>query len=272
MSNTLISENISVESQDTGVAWPAILGGTVAASAFLLLLAPLGASLGLSMSSPWHDWDSAEKTFTVIGAAWLIIVQWLSSGVGGYLTGRLRTAWPGAHTHEVFFRDTAHGFLTWALTSVVAVLLIAGGLSHGDGRHLDMDPMHTGIPGQTHAVGKLFRMPQGGSSPSVTEQDRADSIFILNETTKEKGISESDEAYLTQLVSARTGLSETVAQARVNSVVAEVDETAKITHRNKMVAGLFLFLSMWIGAFIASAAGALGGMHRDTHYRTGRLS
>jgi len=36
-------------------------------------------------------------------------------------------------------------------------------------------------------------------------------------------------------------------------------------------ASLFLFLSMIIGAFIATTAAALGGRHREVHYRHGRL-
>src|SRR6202021_2174972 len=68
----------------------------------------------------------------------LIVVQWLSSALGGFVTGRLRTKWTGLHTHEVFFRDTAHGFLAWAAASVLGALLFAsvtasgvGGLAHG---------------------------------------------------------------------------------------------------------------------------------------------
>jgi hypothetical protein len=32
-----------------------------------------------------------EREFTVMTAIWLIMVQWLSSLMGGYITGRLRT-------------------------------------------------------------------------------------------------------------------------------------------------------------------------------------
>ncbi len=49
----------------------------------------------------------------------------MSASVGGYLTGRLRTKWTGVHSHEVFFRDTAHGFLAWALATVAVALLAA---------------------------------------------------------------------------------------------------------------------------------------------------
>ena len=77
------------------------------------------------MVSPWAGKSASVTTIAASTAVWLIIVQWLSSGVGGYLAGRLRTKWVGVHTDEVFFRDTAHGFLAWAL----ATLLVVGFLS-----------------------------------------------------------------------------------------------------------------------------------------------
>ena len=60
---------------------------------------------------------------------WLIIVQWLSSALGGYISGRLRTKWTGIHTDEVFFRDTVHGFLAWALASVLVVAFATSSIS-----------------------------------------------------------------------------------------------------------------------------------------------
>jgi uncharacterized membrane protein len=67
-------------------------------------------------------------TFAVTSAIWLIVTQWLSSGVGGYVAGRLRTRWIGTHTHEVFFRDTAHGLITWAVATVLVAAVLAGAM------------------------------------------------------------------------------------------------------------------------------------------------
>jgi MFS family permease len=55
----------------------------------------------------------------------LVITQWVSSAFGGYLTGRLRTKWVGIRTDEIFFRDTAHGFLAWALAAVLMAALFS---------------------------------------------------------------------------------------------------------------------------------------------------
>jgi hypothetical protein len=96
-----------LEASTSGVAWPAIIGGAFAAVALSLILLALGSGLGLASVSPWSNAGVSATTFTVMTAVWLIVVQWLASGLGGYLTGRLRTKWVGLHTHEVFF--SRHG-------------------------------------------------------------------------------------------------------------------------------------------------------------------
>jgi hypothetical protein len=57
--------------------------------------------------------------------AWLILTQIMASAMGGYLAGRLRTKWTDLHTDEVYFRDTAHGFLVWAVGLVITASLLA---------------------------------------------------------------------------------------------------------------------------------------------------
>ena len=88
-------------------------------------LIAFGAGLGLSAVSPWSDSGVSASTFKTGTGIYLVIVAVMSSAVGGYLAARLRTKWVGAHTNEIFFRDTAHGFLAWAF----ATLLSASALS-----------------------------------------------------------------------------------------------------------------------------------------------
>jgi hypothetical protein len=59
---------------------------------------------------------------------WLIIVQWIASALGGYLTGPLRSR-SGDPADEVFFRDTANGFLSWALSAVLVAALLTSALA-----------------------------------------------------------------------------------------------------------------------------------------------
>ncbi|HEV7384925.1 MAG TPA: hypothetical protein VGN89_08600 [Phenylobacterium sp.] len=109
----------------SAVSWPAILAGAVAALAISLVLMGLAAGFGLKLASPWPGAHPSLSGFTPILGAWMMGVQVLSSALGGYLAGRLRTKWLNVHTHEVHFRDTAHGFLVWALSTVAGVLLVA---------------------------------------------------------------------------------------------------------------------------------------------------
>jgi hypothetical protein len=84
-----------------------------------IILFTLGSALGLSSVSPWSFANPSPTSFAVGAAIWLIVTQWLSAGLGGYLAGRLRKKWVGIRTDEVFFRDTVHGFLAWALATVL---------------------------------------------------------------------------------------------------------------------------------------------------------
>jgi len=119
------------ETSTTGVAWGAVIGGALAALALSLVLVTLGSGFGLAIVSPWRGAGASATTFTMITAVWLIIVQWLASALGGYLTGRMRTKWVGLHTHEVFFRDTANGFLSWATATVIGALFLVSAASWG---------------------------------------------------------------------------------------------------------------------------------------------
>jgi hypothetical protein len=115
----------SPESSVSAVTWPAIFGGAIVAAAASIVLVALGSGLGLASVSPWRDSGASATGVAWMTAAWLIVVQWLSAGLGGYLAGRLRTKWANTHTHEVFFRDTAHGFITWAVGTVIVAGFLA---------------------------------------------------------------------------------------------------------------------------------------------------
>jgi hypothetical protein len=130
MANSTKSEAVrvpeqSVESSASAVEWAAIVGGALGAVGISIILFTLGSGLGLSTVSPWSWSNPSPTTFGVVAAIWLIVTQWLASALGGYLTGRLRTKWVGIRTDEVFFRDTAHGFLAWALATVLVATFIA---------------------------------------------------------------------------------------------------------------------------------------------------
>ena len=70
---------------------------------------------------------------TINAAIWLIVIQWISAALGGYIAGRLRSRWHGTHEHEVFFRDTAHGLITWSVATVFVAAVLTSTLSSAVG-------------------------------------------------------------------------------------------------------------------------------------------
>lgn len=120
----LYPSGVASASGASAVSWSAIFAGAVAAMAMTLILIAIGSAFGFASVSPWPGVGAAPATFTIAAGVWLIVTQWLSSAVGGYLAGRLRVRWHGLHSDEVFFRDTAHGLLTWA-TATVLVAMVA---------------------------------------------------------------------------------------------------------------------------------------------------
>src|SRR6202167_4923527 len=116
------------------VSWGAIVAGAVGAAALALVLIAFGAGLGLSAVSPWSNSGISASTFKTGTGIYLVIVAVMSSAVGGYLAARLRSKWVGTHAHEVFFRDTAHGFIVWAFATLLrasALLFLTGYLANG---------------------------------------------------------------------------------------------------------------------------------------------
>lgn len=110
------------------VSWGAVLAGTLAAAATLMLLAILGIGLGMSSSSVFNGQGLDATTIGITSIIWLVIIQIIAYSTGGYLAGRLRTKSVSVHTNEVNFRDTAHGFLTWALSSLLCATLLASAI------------------------------------------------------------------------------------------------------------------------------------------------
>jgi hypothetical protein len=110
-----------------GTDWGAIVGGTVAAIAVTIILFTAGSGFGLSTVEPWSFANRAPEAFAIGAGIWLIVMQWLSAAFGGYLAGRIRPKWVGTRTDEVLFRDTAHGFLAWALATVIVAALFTLG-------------------------------------------------------------------------------------------------------------------------------------------------
>jgi hypothetical protein len=102
-----------------------VIGGAFVSASLALILLSLGTGLGFSGVSPWSNFGASAASVGKAAVACLILTQIIASAMGGYLAGRLRTKWANVHTDEVYFRDTAHGFLVWAVGLVITASLLA---------------------------------------------------------------------------------------------------------------------------------------------------
>ncbi|RWX12933.1 hypothetical protein EHI45_16695 [Rhizobium leguminosarum] len=273
-----------VESSKSAMTWGPIFGGAAAAIGVTLILLLLGSGVGLTMVSPWSGQSSSLGTVGVTAAIWLVVVQWLSSGLGGYITGRLRTKWAAVHTDEVFFRDTAHGFISWALATIFVAGFLASSLTSlagagaqavgsaatAAGTAASSTASAADLP-TAYFTDALLRPEQAraGATSDDTAATAEVSRILLNGAAAGQ-ILDDDKAYLATIVSARTGLSEADARTRVDTVLKRIDDAkvaaqkaADEARKAASTTALLGALSLLIGAFIAAAAAAFGGSQRD---------
>lgn len=280
--------DVGVESSTPAIAWGPVIGGSVAAAATTIILLLLGSGVGLTMVSPWAGESASFTAFSVTAAIWFVVVQWLASALGGYLTGRLRTKWAGIHTDEVFFRDTAHGFLSWALATVVVAGLAGSAFTSLAGTGVQAASTvaaNATVAGSAAAVNSdaspdaatgyftdlllrpqdLTTRAQGDDASATAEISR-----ILVQGAVNGGVPEADRAYMSAIVASRAGVTPEEARARVDQVLQQVEDAnntalkaADEARKSAATVAMLGALSLLVGAFIASASAALGGRQRD---------
>jgi hypothetical protein len=301
----------------SAVSWGAIWAGAAAAAALSLILLLLGTGLGLSSVSPWARNGVSATTLGVATILWVTLTQLLASGMGGYIAGRLRTKWVAVHTDEVYFRDTAHGFLAWAIASLASAALltsvigsiVSGGVQAGastaGGVASTAAAAVTGTPTASgsetvqsdnsagslgYFIDSLFRMDTNAAAPAplspkgdpttaqpihpATSMPATEVSRIFLNTIHTGTLPADDVRYVGQLIVQRTGLTQQDAEQRVRDLYARAQEALQRTETAARDAAdkarkafaytaLWLFISLLIGAFVASLAATFGGRQRD---------
>jgi hypothetical protein len=254
--------NTSNEGHSSGVSWGAVIGGAFVAAAFYLILLALGAGLGLSAFSPWSNVSASASTIGATVIIWLIMIEVISSALGGYLTGRLRTKWALIHTDEVYFRDTANGFLAWAVALVISVTFLASAAASMIGGAPQPGPLAGAADPNGYFVDTLFRsdhiVPQGNDTSTQEEAG-----LILANALRRNQMPAADENYLARLTASKTGLSLPEAEKRVSDVVADARQTEETARKATAHLLLWFFVALMMGAFSASYAATIGGRQRD---------
>ncbi|MED7669149.1 hypothetical protein GXB78_18255 [Pseudomonas moraviensis subsp. stanleyae] len=274
----------------SGVSWGAIFAGAAAAAALSMILVLLGFGLGFSAVSPWAGEGVSAKGLGISTIIWLAVTQIIASGMGGYIAGRLRVKWANMHGDEVYFRDTAHGFLAWCVATLVTAVLVVGSVS---------SVVSGGVQAGANVVGaSAGAMSQAaGSAAANTDSDQygyfVDSLFrddrpaavsddaargtvtrIFAQSLANGQLSAEDRTYLAQLVSQRTNLSQADAERRVDEIYAntqkaiadaklKAQQAADTAAKVAAYTSLWMFVALLAGAFFASLAATFGGRRRD---------
>src|SRR5450631_3716655 len=163
IAGTAVAMDAGAVPPKSAASWPSIIAGAFVAAAATVILLALGSGIGFASVSPWPYHGASVTTFAITTAIWLLVTQWISAALGGYIAGRLRTRWHGTHTHEIFFRDTAHGLITWAVATVIIAAGLASSVSSfiGGGMRADVaDPrgaMSGGPTSMAYDMDELFR-------------------------------------------------------------------------------------------------------------------
>ncbi|HEY2248273.1 MAG TPA: hypothetical protein VGH70_12575, partial [Bradyrhizobium sp.] len=249
------------------MSWAAILAGAAASCALTLLLLSFGSGMGFAIVSPWGGRGVSSTTFEISTGLYFIVMAMISSALGGYLAGRLRSKWVGLHTTEIQFRDTAHGFLAWAVASVIGAVLLAtpatsliggalSGATQGGANSAQTSPMNA-------YADALLRSDSRTDQQSLGDT-RGEIVRLFTTSFRERNdINASDRAYLVKVVASRTGLSQPDAEKRVNDVITQAKADLDKARKTAMHTAIWLTLSLFIGAFCAALAALEGGGTRD---------
>jgi hypothetical protein len=274
-----------------------VFAGAVGAAAFSLILILLGTGLGLSVVSPWAHEGISGVTASISTIVWITVVQLLASVLGGYLAGRLRSRWTTVHTHEVYFRDTAHGFLAWSVATLLMATLLssavgsivstglkasgaaagsaaAAGAASAKGEGPAIDSVGYSVDSLFRANPPVFAGNSNAAQPSPANKTaEVTRIFATGLSAGE--LSAADTQYLGQLVAANTGLSQADAEKRVAETFTQLEQTlqqardkakqaADDARKASAYLALWLVISLLIGAFVASFSATFGGRLRDS--------
>ena len=274
----------------SGVSWGAIFAGAAAAAALSLILVLLGFGLGFSAVSPWAGEGVSAKGLGISTIIWLAATQIIASGLGGYIAGRLRVKWANMHGDEVYFRDTAHGFLAWCVATLVTATLVVGSVSSivSGGVQAGASVAGGAASAMTQAAGTAAANTDGDQygyfvdslfrddRPAAVSDDAARGTVtrIFAQSLANGQLSAEDRTYLAQLVAQRTNLTQADAERRVDEIYArtqkaiadakvKAQQAADTAAKVAALTSLWMFIALLAGAFFASLSATFGGRRRD---------
>jgi hypothetical protein len=264
------------------VEWGAVVAGALAASAISFVLLTAGAAIGLSLVSPYES-ESYGRLAASVAVFWATAVPILSFLVGGYIAGRMRSAWEAAASDEVQFRDGIHGLLVWSLSVVAGGLLafLAALTAAQTGAQVAATATRDRGAVVAPAVDTLFGASVAQAAPAPAGEPRgatpsgraavvdADARAAVSRTLVAAAaagqLSPPQKQTLSQIVAERTGLSQAEAEKRVDQAYADARKALETARKAAVLSALGTVTALLVGLLAAWYAAQRGGHHRDNN-------
>ena len=271
LASTTTARTSSLRWEGSAISWSAVFAGAFAALGLSIVLVVLGSAFGFGAMSPFAGDGLSAATIGTVTIIWLILTQIFASVAGGYIAGRMRVRW-SIHNDEVYFRDTVHGFLTWAVATAamfaIAGLVAASGAAAATAVTTAAITSEESAP-STLITDRLYRSP--GANPDLLASARLEADrLVVRALADEESITPADRNWLEADVAEWTGVNAEAAESRVDAAFAEIDvareearEAVDTARAASVTLAIATALAMMIGAFVAAAAAVYGGRERD---------
>jgi hypothetical protein len=266
------------------VEWSAVFAGAVVASAISFVLLTAGAAIGLSLVSPYES-QSYGRLAASLAVFWAIAVPILAFLAGGYISGRMRSAWADASSDEVQFRDGIHGLLVWSLSVVAGGVLafLAASTAAQTGGQVAASAMSDRGAIVAPAVDTVFGAsvaeapPPAAGEPSKARATPAGHAAVVDADARGAvsrtlvaaaaggQLSPTQKQTLAQIVAERTGLSQAEAEKRIDQAYADAKKALETARKATVLTGLGTVTALLVGLLAAWYAAQRGGHHRDNN-------
>jgi hypothetical protein len=247
---TVLVEDPRPAAYGSGVNWPAIIAGSLAAAALALVLHSFAAAIGLAVSSTAPTWRDASVGLWILSGIYLLLVALASYGLGGYVAGWVRS-WSEGVNDASDTTDGIHGLLAWAVATLITAIVVAATAIAAS--QLAAPPGGNGPAASVgsenliaYDIDRLFRN-DGRAPAGDNTRARAEAGRILLTASGHSGVNSEDRAYLIRLVAAQTALAAPEAERRVDATIVRARDNIRRARRSAVIL-----------AFMAGAAGLLG--------------
>ena len=272
------------------VSWAAIFAGVVVAIAVQLLLALLGAGIGLGMIEPASGGTPEAGSLGIGAGLWWLVSTLIALVAGGYTA-----AWLAGNTLR--FDGVLHGIVTWGVTLLLTFYLLTTALGSLIGGAFGMvgsvastaaSAAGQGIQAAAPQVAanvspeamvdqaRALLRPSGDPALLTPEDARAEIARLLPQLAGDGQAAEQARNRVVDIMAAQIGIPREEAQARLEELQTQFEQTrdsavetattaAEETASGASTASYLAFAALLLGAVAAAVGGSMAVQRRNPY-------